>query len=378
MRIGIDIRALRATRTGIGRYLLKMLEALAAGDRANEYILFYNSLKGETPDDIPTADNFKTVRIRMPNKLLNVFWAYTPLPPVESFIGPVDIFHSPNFQLAPARTGASVLTVHDLVFYLHPEMAIPSSVRHYKPRIHHYFKRADMVVADSKATARDIVEHLDFPEDRIAVIYPGAITMEEASRERIETMKSRYAIENDYILFVSCLEPRKNLARLFKAFDRSGLHDQYQLVLAGPKGWHFRELEVLWNSLDSRSRIRWLDYVPGEELSALYSGAAFFVYPSLVEGFGLPILEAMSVGCPVLTSDVSSMPEVAGEAALYVDPLDVDSIIDGLIQLASDSTLRERLSRDGRERVKLFTWDKMAKSMLGIYERGLELKNYRK
>ncbi len=378
MKISIDIRALRATRTGIGRYLVKMLEALAGCDTVNEYILFYNSLKGQMPDDIPAVDNFRTARIRMPNKLLNVFWAFTPVPPVESFVGPVHIFHSPNFQLAPARRAASVLTVHDLVFYLHPEMAIPSSVRHYKPRIHHYFKRADMVVADSKATARDIVEHLDFPEDRIEVVYPGTITMEEVSQKQIETMKSRYGIENDYMLFVSCLEPRKNLARLFQAFDRSGLHTQFQLVLAGPGGWHFSELEALWNSLDSRSRIRWLDYVPGNDLSALYSGAAFFVYPSLVEGFGLPILEAMSVGCPVLTSNVSSMPEVAGEAALYVDPFDVDSIADGLVRLASDSTLRHGLSRDGRERVKLFTWDKMAERMLWVYQKAFESKNGRK
>jgi len=321
-----------------------MLKTLASRDTENEYVLFYNSLKGKLTHDVPEEGNFKIVRVRIPNKLLNVFWAYTQVPQVERYTGNIDVFHSPNFQMAPSRRSASVLTIHDLVFLLHPEMAIPSSVRHYRPRIKYYLKRSNMVVADSKATADGIIDYLHFPEELVEVVYPGAITMKKASRVQVNELKGRHKIDDDYILFVSCLEPRKNLARLFQAFDRSGLWRDFQLILAGPKGWHFEKLEEIWNSLRCKNRIRWLNYVPDDELPVLYSGASFFVYPSIMEGFGLPILEAMSVGCPVLTSNVSSMPEVAGEAALFIDPYDIDSIADGLQRLAADSGLRAKLA----------------------------------
>ena len=158
MKIGIDIRALGDVRTGIGHYLLMMLKALALRDTENEYVLFYNSLKGELTGDVPGEGNFKIVRIRIPNRLLNVFWAFTQVPRVERFIGNIDVFHSPNFQMAPSRRSASVLTIHDLVFLLHPEMAIPSSLRPYKPRNKDYFKRSNNVDAESKANACDIIE----------------------------------------------------------------------------------------------------------------------------------------------------------------------------------------------------------------------------
>ena len=373
MKIGIDIRALGDLRTGIGHYLLMMLKTLELRDTENEYVLFYNSLKGELTGDVPEKGNFKIVRIRIPNRLLNVFWAFTQFPRVERFTGNIDVFHSPNFQMAPSRKSASVLTIHDLIFLLHPEMAIPSSLRHYKPRIKHYLKRSNIVVADSKATAADIIDYLHFPGELVEVVYPGAITMKKASRAQINELKGRHSLEENYILFVSCLEPRKNLARLFQAFDRSGLWSDFQLVLAGPKGWHFEKLQDIWNSLRCKNRIRWLNYVPDDDLSILYSGASFFVYPSIMEGFGLPILEAMSVECPVMTSNVSSMPEVAGDAALYIDPHDIDSIADGLRRLAGDSELRAKLSESGLSRTKMFTWEKMADNMIKVYKRAYEI-----
>ena len=372
MRIGIDIRPLRDTMTGIGRYLIQMLRALSAKDVNNEYILFYNCFKGGTPRGIPDDSNFRLATFRWPNKLLTALWGFTEYPKVESFIGDIDVFHSPSFQVPPSSGSARVFTVYDLIPLTHPEWAIPSAVRHFKPRVRHYARRADLIVGISKATARDVVEYLKVPEEKVVTVYPGTTSLIRASEDKIRTAKERYNISGNYFLFVSRLDPRKNLTRLFKAFERSGLSTDFEFVVAGPKGWRMEEMLKTWNTVKCRDRIRRIDYVADDDLSALYSGASFFVYPSLVEGFGLPILEAMSVGCPVLTSNVSSMPEVAGDAVLYVDPYDIDSIADGLHRLASDSDLRQKLTLSGYERVRIFTWEKTAAEMIAIYERAHE------
>jgi glycosyltransferase involved in cell wall biosynthesis len=374
MKIAIDIRPLRDTVTGIGRYLYKLIDALSRCDRWNEYLLFYSNIKGNAPAGLPQNDNFRTVSYRFPGKLITALWAYSEIPPAEALLGSLDVFHAPCFQVPPVRRCARVFTLHDLIPIIHPELAIPSAVRHFRPRLRHYVKRADIIVAISKATAADIATHLGVPEDKIAVVYQGTTALARAGVECVAAVKRKFGIEGDYVLFVSRLEPRKNLPRLLKAFEVSGLHCDFELVLAGPSGWYMKQFYQALEALPCRDRVRRLDYVSDADLAALYSGAAFFAYPSLLEGFGLPILEAMSVGCPVLTAGVSSMPEVAGEAALYVDPLDVDSIADGLRRMADDTVLRKRIAELGHQRVKLFSWERTAAEMVKIYERAHDLK----
>ncbi len=373
MKIAIDIRPLRDVMTGIGRYLYKLIESLGECDRQNEYLLFWSNLKIPPPEGLPKRDNIRTLAFRVPGKMVTALWAYTPFPPVEAFTGEIDVFHAPCFQVPPARRAARIFTIHDLIPVTHPEMAIPSSVRHFRPRVKAYARRADLIVAISEATARDIVDYLDVPREKIVVIYQGTTFLPKAPEEQVRAVRKRYMLEKDYILFVSRLDPRKNLARLFLAFERSGLSKDFDLVIAGPKGWHMEEMTRTWQDISCKKEIRWLDYIKDDELSALYGGAVFLAFPSLLEGFGLPILEAMSVGCPVLTSNVSSMPEVGGEAALYVDPYEVDSIADGLVRLVGDSTLRAKLSTAGHERVKIFTWDKTARQMIEAYGRASEM-----
>ncbi len=374
MRIAIDIRPLRDIMTGIGRYLYKLIDALALCDRRNEYLLFYSNIKGNVPAGLPPRDNFRVVSYRYPGKLITAAWAYANFPPAELLLPGIDVFHAPCFQVPPARRCARVFTLHDLIPIIHPELAIPSAVRHFRPRLRHYVKRADIIVAISRATAADIVTHLGVPEEKITIVYQGTTALTRPGNEAIAAAKSKYAINGDYILFVSRLEPRKNLPRLLKAFETSGLHRDFQLVLAGPSGWYMEQFHRALAAIPCRDRVLRLDYVGDADLAALYGGAAFLAYPSLLEGFGLPILEAMSVGCPVLTSDASSMPEVAGDAALYVDPADVDSISAGLQRLAEDGELRKDLTRRGHDRVNLFTWERTAAEMVKIYERAHDIK----
>ncbi len=374
MRIAIDIRALVGTKTGIGRLLVNLLTSLNSFADDNEIGLFFNSLRGEIPKGVPDTNKYLIQRTRIPNRLLNVLWAYSSFPKVDSLLKEIDVYYSPNFQAPPASKAARVVTIHDLVFFTNPELAMPAAVRHFKYRIKHYAGRADIITADSNATADDIINHLDVPEEKVKVLYPGTIHINKSSEEEISLLKNKYNLENNFALFVGCLEPRKNLARLLKAYDDSGIYKDIQLVMAGPKGWYFDDLTSVWNSLKCRDRIKWLNYVTDDELAALYNSALFFVYPSLAEGFGLPILEAMSAGCPVMTSNISSMPEVGGDSAYYVDPLQTESITEGLLKISGDSDLRRDLREKGYERIKRFSWDKMSAGLMDILKLAVEKK----
>lgn len=367
MKIGIDIRALNSLRTGIGRYLETLLPALFRYDKDTQYILFYNSLTGPSPTYNSAGAKSSLVRTYIPNRVLNVLWAYAAFPKFENLAGEIDIFYSPSFQVPPLKKSRSVLTIHDIVFYHSPELAIPSAVRHYKRRITFYADRADIIVADSKATAKDIVEFLKIDGEKIKVIYPGTIPLADVTEPERSKIKNKLRLPEEYILFVGCIEPRKNLARVFQAYNRSGLSEEIPFILAGPTGWRFDELEKIWNNLEAKDRIIRLDYVTEKELTVLYENALFLVFPSLFEGFGLPILEAMSAGCPVLTSNVSAMPEAAGDCALLVDPLSEDAIEEAMLRLYRDNILREELARKGRDRAASFTWEKTANKLIKIF-----------
>lgn len=367
MKIGIDIRALNSIRTGIGRYLETLLPVLLRHDKDMQYILFYNSLTGPTPTYNYTEGKSSLVRTYIPNRILNVLWAYTAFPKFENLTGKIDIFYSPNFQIPPLKKSRSVLTIHDIVFYHSPELAMPSAVRHYKRRIKFYADRANIIVADSNATANDIVYHLGISRDNISVIYPGTIPLPHVTEPKGLEIKNKLRLPEKYILFVGCIEPRKNIARVFRAYGKSGLWKEISLILAGPTGWRFDELERVWNDLECKDKIIKLDYVTEKELTVLYENALFFIFPSLFEGFGLPILEAMSAGCPVLTSNVSAMPEAAGDCALFVDPLNEDAIEEGMSRLYHDGNLRQELSRKGKARASLFTWEKTAGELIEVF-----------
>jgi glycosyltransferase involved in cell wall biosynthesis len=360
--------------TGIGRYLDRLLESLSLFDTQNQYILFYNALKGHRPQRDTNNNGFSIISTRWPNKMLFKLWAHTSYPPIENLIGPIDVFHAPSYEMPPAKKASLVLTIHDLVFMVRPELASPSAVRDIGPWIKLYANRADIVIADSNSTASDVVHYLGLPPEKVMTVYPGATRISRASVHDVQKAKDELGIKGDFILVVGSLEPRKNVIRLFKAFEYSGLARDFELILAGPIGWRTKDIIETWQSLPCQRRIRRLDYVSEKTLSALYTDASFLAYPSIMEGFGLPILEAMSVGCPVLTSNTSSMPEVAGDAAVYVDPLDIESIAEGLRRLSSDLALRKNLAAAGRRRVSQFTWERTALQMMEIYKKANDMR----
>jgi glycosyltransferase involved in cell wall biosynthesis len=285
----------------------------------------------------------------------------------------VQILHSPDFVLPPTLGARTVLTVHDLSFMRHPECSSPSLLAYLLRAVPRSVRRADVLLADSESTRRDLVELLKVPEERVRVVYPGVeprfVSEGEQHTMRQQDVLERYGIRPPYILGLGTLQPRKNYPRLIRAYGllRRRYHVPHQLVIGGGRGWLHEQIDETIRQTRLHEDVRLIGYVADEDLPALYRAADVFAFPSLYEGFGIPVLEAMGCGTPVVTSMVSSLPEVAGKAALMVPPEDVEALAQAMWQLMSDQALRNDLVRRGYEQVKRFTWRQSAGRLLDIY-----------
>jgi glycosyltransferase involved in cell wall biosynthesis len=263
----------------------------------------------------------------------------------------------------------TLLTVHDLSFLHYPDHFVPKLVRYLSGVVPRSVARADRVLADSQATRDDLIEYMGVPPEKVQVLYSGVDgrfrpTEEPGERERL---KERYGLPGDrpYVLSVGTVQPRKNYVRLIRAFA-SLERTSHELVIAGGHGWLYQE--VLAEAEERKDRVRMLGFVDDADLPALYRGAALFAFPSLYEGFGLPVLEAMACGVPVVCSNTSSVPEVAGDAALLIDPHDEESLAQALERLLSDEGLREQMVKQGFERAGQFTWERAARQLLSTID----------
>lgn len=373
MRIAIDYTSAVRQRGGIGRYTRELVQALAALDQANDYILLVQDRPGRA--DAPKAANFCLRPTWVSEPWLTRLWQRLGLPlPVEVFTGPVDIFHSPDFVLPPTRQGTrTLLTVHDLSFIRDPDSATPALRAYLERVVPRSVARADHILADSAATRQDLITLYDVPGEKVSVLYSGVSAAFRPVRDaaRLAEVCARYGLRRPYILSLGTLQPRKNYIRLMRAFARArrspALRD-YQLVIAGGKGWLYAAIFAEVERLGLRDSVLFPGFVADADLPALYSAAALFVYPSLYEGFGLPVLEAMACGTPTVVSNASSLPEVAGDAALLVDPYDEAALAQALEQALSDEGLRARLVARGLEQARRFTWAAAAGQLLRLYQ----------
>ena len=371
MRIGIDARSVLKQRTGVGNYTHNLIQHLSQLDRENQYVLFY-SHHLNVKFAIPKIDNpnFESKFIRFPNKLLNLMWATVKLPKVDWFVGSVDVYHSPTFCLNALARGKSLITIHDLNFLAYRKFAIRSGRWHYAFKIRNYAEKVDAIIADSESTRSEIIKYLKIPEEKIHVIYLGCSPAFQplSSSETKQKIMEKYQIKGDFILYVGTLEPRKNLRGLIQAYANSRAKDDFRLVLAGGKGWKYKHIFRLVNQLKLQDRVIFCGYVPDSDLPALYNSASVFVYPSFYEGFGLPPLEAMTCGTPVIVSHTTSLPEVVGDAGIYVDPFDIEQISLSIDTVLSDTKLCQTLREQGLKRAKLFSWEKTARETLKLYQ----------
>ena len=369
MRIGVDARSLAEPITGIGRYTLELLSRMvdtkSLDGSEHEWILYSHHplLNGNWSCSNVTVKNWN-----ISSRVLRMLWAQSVLPLWVVQDG-CDLFWSPAHRLpkflslfAWSKPVKQVVTIHDLVWKYAPETMRPLSQRLDSWLMPYAVRTADKVIAVSQWTADDLIREVPESVDRIKVIHE-ATSLPESKKKAIEADKS-------YLLFVGTLEPRKNLARLLEAYSKleKELRDNYSLKIVGGKGWGKEDIQAISSKLNIVENVEILGYVDDEKLDALYRGAALLAMPSLYEGFGFPILEAMARGVPVLTSNTSSMPEVAGDAAVYVDPYSIESISSGLKKLLSNQELRATLAEGGCKRAGLFSWDRAAQQTLEVFE----------
>jgi len=368
MRIGIDFTPAIQQQAGIGRYTRELVRALARLDTVQPV----RAVPGKPGRERSQPASGPITSAFGPSPSPIAGWPFSGsglrLPvPVETFTGAVDIFHSPDFVLPPVRRARTVLTVHDLSFLTTPQTSEPALRAYLSEAVPRAVARADHILADSRSTKRDLVTHLNADPEKITVVYPGVDPRFQRLEEpAIAEVRTRYGLERPFVLSVGTLQPRKNYPTLIEAFARLSSVD---LVIAGGPGWLYQEIFDTVDRLGMGERVSFLGLVRDEDLPALYNAAEVLAMPSLYEGFGLPVLEALACGTPVVTSDVSSLPEVACDAALLVSPHDVEGISQALLRALTDQELRAALRERGLIQAKQFTWQKAAETVLGIYQR---------
>lgn len=372
MRVGLDVTAAVSQGAGIGRYTRELLRALAAAESQPDYRLFFASRTRPHPLP-PLGPNFRVTALPFHDIWLARLWHRARLPlPVELLTGRLDLFHSPDFTLPPVRRGTpTLLTVHDLSFVRDPASAAPGLRAYLNAVVPRSVARATHLLADSQATRDDLGELYGVPAERVTVLYCGvaSIFRPVSDPAALAAARARYGLgAAPFIFSVSTLQPRKNYVRLIQAFARLREPD-LTLVIAGGKGWLYDAIFAEVERLGLRERVRFPGFVAEADLPALYSAARVLAYPSLYEGFGLPLLEAMACGTPVVTSTASCLPEVAGDAALLVDPTDVEALAQALGRAVADEALRADLIRKGAARAARFRWADAARQLLDLYGR---------
>lgn len=379
MRIGFDISHSVGHRTGLGSYamgLLKGLAKVATDDQFLAYSFFYHRFpRGWREAQIPKAPNFKLNLPKRPDFLLRHKLGQGGRN-AESLWGDVDIIHS-NANVAPAlEKSRLVFTLFDTTIYLYPELHTRANYDLVNRHLHQAARHASAIIAISEQSRRDFQRFFHVPDDRITVIYGAADECFHPAipREEIERVTRAYGIVGEYILSVGTTEPRKNILRLVSAFrslEQRGL--KHKLVIVGERGWFSDPLYEFVARERLNDRVIFTGYVEDKDLPALYAGATLFAYPSLYEGFGLPLIEAMACGTPTITSNCSSLPEVAGDAASLVDPEDEAQIAEALQRLLEDESLRHELSRRSIEQCQRFSWEKSARQTLEVYRKVMAL-----
>lgn len=370
MPIYLDVSAAVHRRAGLGRYAESLARALAAA-HADRIALFYNRERGIEPLAGLTALPTRTVALGYkPWRMLVWGGQLSPLA-FNRLLPDAELFHATEHLLPPFRGIPTVLTVHDLIFRHLPEHHKRLNRWYLNLTLPLYCRRASHIIAVSEATRADISAAYRVPPEKITVIYEAAAPdFRPQSPERVAAVRVRHHLPERYLLFVSTIEPRKNLTRLLHAWEPLYLAGAAPpLVLVGKRGWLEGDFFAALEASPARAGVLRTGYILDEDLPALYAGATAFVFPSLYEGFGLPPLEAMACGTPVICANTSSLPEVVGDAALGFDPRDVEAIREAVRQVAQDAPLRDELRARGLRRAAQFSWEQAARETYALYQK---------
>ena len=403
MKIGIDCRTIlnpqKGEAAGVGHYTYQLVRHLIKLDKKNEYILFFDRRIREK----------KMTKFLQPNVRVKFFpfvqyknflpFAYSHLL-ISSFLAreKLDLYHSPILHLPLSYFGPSVVTAHDLAIYKYPRLFPKGQYLSTKVLVPQALKRAKKIIAVSKSTKKDLQDLFKISEKKIKVVHNGLDErfFNNTTKQEIKRIKNKYNILGDYVLFLGTLEPRKNVERLIEAFEllhlslrgenrrirhlaeeamsddtisQNSKNQNLQLVIAGKKGWGVGKILKRISRSFRKKDIILTDYIEAEDLNTLLAGAKVFVFPSLYEGFGMPVTEAMSKGVPVITSkNAGSLEEISANAALFIDPYKPKEVAKTIKRILSDSRLAQELSEKGLARARNFSWDKCAQETLEVYK----------
>lgn len=375
MKVAFDATAAAWQIAGIGRSGRGLLKALPDACRQLEIKAFYSGFRrsGLLEDGV-LEGVWSGTRIPLHPRISFALWHKLRLPvPVELFAGRFDILHSPDFVLPPSICDRRIVTIHDLTYLTHPQTAVPSLRKHLEKSVERSVASADRIIAVSTETAVQITKHYGVPSSSIDVIYNGIDTkfLRVPCREAIDFVRGRYSLPERFVLVVGTLQPRKNLLKVVEAVKLiRQTHGDLGLIHVGPRGW-ISEKDLSDIVAQGEGFLQLLGPVPDAQLPAIYSQAVMTAAVSLAEGFMLPIVESMAVGTPVITSNTSCMPEIAGGAAMLVDPLDEKSIADSIEALIDDNGLHEDLVARGKIRSAGFSWSEAAEKTVDCYQKVL-------
>ncbi|MCE2699151.1 MAG: glycosyltransferase family 1 protein [Nostocales cyanobacterium LE14-WE4] len=381
-KVIIDVTPIDSQPSGVGLYVFNLVEALSKLEYTESFELglayqpgLKNWLKGKLdfPDNLQLYPNI--YQIPIPVRLSNLFLDYLPqiFPHyLQPILGKPNVFHGTNYTVYPYKNIQKVITIYDLSFIRYPEYT-NSVVQQYTKRLIKCLEWTDLIITISESSKQDIINYLKVPAEKIFVTplasqYNANFLSSLDLDKEVENIN--YNFSKPYLLFVSTIEPRKNINAIISAFNflKQRYKVEHQLVLIGKKGWNYEPIFTAIQNSPCKDEIHHLDYLSNELVALFYSKADVFLYPSHYEGFGLPVLEAMKLGTPVITSNTSSIPEVTGNAAILIDPNDYMQLAEAILQVISDSQLRQNLINKGKIRADLFSWERTAKETLKAYK----------
>ncbi|MDD2646844.1 MAG: glycosyltransferase family 1 protein [Patescibacteria group bacterium] len=380
MRIGIDCRTIlnpdHGEGAGIGHYTYQLVRHLLMIDKKNDYFLFF-----DRSIEKRRLDKFKKE---------NVFIKFFPFSQYKRFLPSsysnfltsanlmkfkLDVFHSPALNLPLAYPGNTIVTAHDLAIYKFPELYTNRQASSLKNVIPQIVQKAKKIIAVSQTTKKDLIDLLQVDKDKIKVIYHGLDKrfLRNTSRQDIDRVKNKLNIKGEYLLFLGTLEKRKNIIRIIEAYERlrEKINNGYKLVLAGSPGFGFKEIKKKTSQSKYKNDIIVTGYIMPDDVDPLFEGAKIFIFPTLYEGFGLPVIEAMADRVPVITSNISSLPETSGGNALLVDPYNVSEIYRAILEILTKPGLTQELRREGIKWVAQFDWEATARETLDAYQQAV-------
>lgn len=371
MKIAINTLAMKSFKHGVGRHIGSLVNALLKIDTKNQYLLYVSDLNAKY---FEVRRNPRVELKFVPaNRALRLLWEQTLLP-LDLRREKVDIFYGPAFTVPLFKTCKQVVAVLDLTWFKHRKKHIWIKQLYFRTLIPLAVRQAERVIVISQSTKKDLTKILKTPKDKIAVTCLAADSMFQVIEdiERLQSVVKKYNLPDQFILFLGVLEPRKNIPGLIKAFSKfkEDTSSPRKLVIGGGRsyGWKNEEIFQAIKNLKMEDEVIFTDFISEADLPAVYNLADLFVLPSFYEGFGLPILEAQACGCPVITSNISSMPEVGGDAALFVDPYDIKGLAEAMRRILTDDKLKAEMIKKGFLNLERFSWEKTAQATLQVFE----------